>query len=107
MMNGYRITYVNPAFSPRASYEVIEADNAKGAIAAFWERINPACVFDKRIYAIERHVTVIDGQSPQGRTEWRSENACRCCGTLLSAHEKTTADGDCFGCRAARRKGGA
>ncbi len=32
----------------------------------------------------------------------------RCpCGTLLSAHEKTTGAGDCFGCRAAARKGGA
>ncbi len=30
---------------------------------------------------------------------------CRC-GASLSAHEKTTADGDCFGCRADRRKGG-
>ena len=48
------------------------------------------------------------------RTQWETDailrasvrDKCRC-GTLLSAHEKTTADGDCFGCRAARRKGGA
>ncbi len=45
------------------------------------------------------------------RTQWEADailrasvrNECRC-GTLLSAHEKTTADGDCFGCRAARRE---
>ncbi len=28
------------------------------------------------------------------------------CGAVLSAHEKTTGAGDCFGCRAAVRKGG-
>lgn len=32
-------------------------------------------------------------------------NSAACgCGALLSAHEKTTAQGDCFGCRADRRK---
>ena len=105
MMNVYRITFVNPAFSPRASYEVVrDVHNATEAIAAFWQRVNPACVLDKRLYAIERQLTVMDGRSPHGRTEWRPENACRCCGAWLSAHEQTTADGDCFGCRAARRK---
>ena len=29
------------------------------------------------------------------------------CGAFLSAHEKTTADGSCFGCRADARKDGA
>ena len=104
-MNLYRIAYVNPAFSPRTSYELLEVYNAAEAVAAFWQRINPACVLDKRLCAIERQVTVIDGRSPDGRTEWRPENACRCCGAWLSAHEQTTADGDCFGCRAAKRKG--
>lgn len=34
-------------------------------------------------------------------------DACSGCGGLLSAHEKTTGKSDCFGCRVARRKGGA
>ena len=106
MMNVFRITFVNPASSPRASYEVVhDVHNAAEAIAAFWQRINPACVLDKRLCAIEGQVTVLDGRTPQGRTEWRPENACLRCGAWLSAHEQTTSDGDCFGCRAARRKG--
>ncbi len=72
MMNTYRLTYVNPAFAPRASYELVSAHNASGAITEFWKRVNSACVVGKRIYAIERQVAVIDRRSPQGRTEWRS-----------------------------------
>ncbi len=32
-----------------------------------------------------------------------TDNMCGC-GAVLSAHEKTTEPGDCFGCRADRRK---
>ena len=34
----------------------------------------------------------------------RGGDVCNGCGVLLSAHEKTTEPGDCFGCRVARRK---
>ena len=72
MMNTYRLTFVNPAFAPRASCQVVSAPSASEAIAEFWKRVNPACVLDKRIHTIERRVTIIDGRSPHGRTEWRS-----------------------------------
>lgn len=36
----------------------------------------------------------------------RGGDVCDRCGVLLSAHEKTTSNGDCFGCRASDRKGG-
>ena len=39
------------------------------------------------------------------RYETQDGNKCRC-GTLLSAHERTTGGGDCFACRAAARKDG-
>ena len=37
----------------------------------------------------------------------RGGDVCDGCGVLLSAHEKTTGNGSCFGCRASARKGGA
>lgn len=42
-----------------------------------------------------------------GETIARGGDVCNGCGVLLSAHEKTTAGGDCFGCRVATRKVGA
>jgi hypothetical protein len=71
-MNTYRLTFVNPAFAPRPSRQVVSAPDARQAIAEFWKQVNPACVLDRRIHGIERQVTVIDGRSPHGRTEWRS-----------------------------------
>ncbi len=47
-MNAYRITYVNPAFSPRASFDVVHAHNVSDAVRVFWENTNPAAV-DKSI----------------------------------------------------------
>ena len=58
MMNTYRITYVNPAFSPRASYEVVNANDNREAVQRFRERVNQACVIktigDKGIIRIEQ-----------------------------------------------------
>ncbi len=39
-----------------------------------------------------------------GETIARGGDVCNGCGTILSAHEKTTGAGDCFGCRADARK---
>ena len=44
MMNQYRITYVNPAFSPRASYAIVEATDNYDAARRFREQVNQACV---------------------------------------------------------------
>ena len=71
-MNTYRITYVNIAFSPRASHDAIEAHTASDALARFRERTNMAVV--ETIVGVERRCAVIDGRSPHGRYEWRSES---------------------------------
>ena len=77
MLQYFRITYVNPAFAPRASIEHITAHNAPDAVRRFWDRMNPACVAKEcgadGVVAIEREVTVIDGRTPRGRCEWRAE----------------------------------
>ncbi len=42
-MNRYRITYVNTAFSPRASYFTVEAYDNPDAVRRFREQVNQAC----------------------------------------------------------------
>ena len=57
-MDRYRITYVNPAFSPRASYEVVSARDNHDAARRFREQVNQACVIktigDKGIIRIDQ-----------------------------------------------------
>jgi hypothetical protein len=57
-MNAYRITYVNPAFSPRASHAIVEALDNHDAVRRFREQINQACVVktigDKGVVRIEQ-----------------------------------------------------
>ena len=72
-MNAYRITFVNPAFAPHPSYTCVDAATPAEAIAQFWASTNPRAVLDRKIYRLERQVTVIDGRTPHGRTEWREE----------------------------------
>ena len=43
-MNRYRITFVNPAFSPRASYEFVQATSPEQAAEQFRKTVNQACV---------------------------------------------------------------
>ena len=62
MMNTYRITYVNPAFSPRASYAIVEANSTEDAVRRFLEQINQACV----IQTIGDRVVVRIEQLPKG-----------------------------------------
>ena len=77
MMNRYRITYVNPAFAPRPSVFVTDVYNRTEAVRAFRERHNQANVIqtigDRGVVKVERAVSVIDGRTPHGRTEWREE----------------------------------
>ncbi len=58
MMDRYRITYVNPAFSPRASYAIVKATDNHDAARRFREQVNQACVVqtigDKGIIRIEQ-----------------------------------------------------
>ena len=57
-MNRYRVTYVNPAFSPRASYVVIEAADNHDAVRRFREQINQTCVIktigDKGVVRVQQ-----------------------------------------------------
>ena len=58
MMERYRITFVNPAFSPRPSYEIVRADSETEAVRLFRERVNQACVVksigDRGVGLVER-----------------------------------------------------
>ena len=57
-MNTYRITYVNPAFAPRASCEVVKAHDNHEAVQRFRKKVNQACVVktigDKGIVRVEQ-----------------------------------------------------
>lgn len=67
-MHVYRLTFVNPATSPRPSYETVDAESPADAVRVFWSRINPANVVGKQIYAIERGVLGMDA-----RYHWHAE----------------------------------
>ena len=57
-MSTYRITYVNVAFAPRASYQCVSAENVAGAIAEFRRIVRQAIVVasagDRGIVRVER-----------------------------------------------------
>ncbi len=57
-MSTYRITYVNVAFAPRASYQCVQAGNVAGAIAEFRrivrQSILVASAGDRGIVRVER-----------------------------------------------------
>ena len=57
-MSTYRITYVNVAFAPRASYACVQAENVADAIAEFRKNTRPAILVasagDRGIVRVER-----------------------------------------------------
>ena len=60
------------------------------------------------LHRCQRFMQVVrDIPTSFGEVIARGGDVCDGCGALLSAHEKTTGNGDCFGCRASDRKGGA